>query len=643
HSGTWGIDGGIVQMSIREVDVKNPPIELVGAILLDKGMSYHRSMDAFLDIGRSIAIIKEPTTSSLQVQQGDNADYWCGIGPTWVWERSFLNLLQHPAFKGVTSTTTHGEFDGFAVEWNTLMASEARLDIAYDMSIGGLPRFIRRVTFEAEQTPIVCEWYLTRVHSSPNGSFIPLQSLGLQWSSPMKIDSLEGMPRGKFPHEGKVVGVFIFNGYEVSETPPSLKIGSSKGFSFINAGGRSQDFSSFPKELSANDLFKTTDRMLRLPAVVSTNPPELSLAEMNKFAPSPGPSWMLYAAVTLTLAGMAAIVYAFFRRRNRLVVLVIATCGVQGCGAGESKINLSADFSASSYLVDTWTDKATAELVVSNPGGVDVVLTGAGVRCGCVKIKAEQFPMTIPARSAARLSVPVAARIDGAAQAVALNLQTNFGELAVQPIVRVLPKWSITPDSLHLGRKPSGHRFVTSVRTLEIIPSNQEFEAVTLVADSIVECKRDTVRIGVGPTRDFRFRETDYQILIKPDASGYGTADVRLSRDRDSEKLCHAHMQWDLTSGVTAVPSKVYLADKPVKVRILADGDVEITDVTSSSNLVCATKTEGRILTVAVNPEAPEDFQTEIEIKTSGPEKSSLKIPVTRWKPTKIATTNPSR
>ncbi len=405
--GNWGCDGTAEYyhcgspdaIIVNDMKVKRKATDFVNHIPKYE-MTYDGTTAAYHNL-KTDTIDVMTTNSPGLLGTGNGPFVWWGPHP-------FPRMLDaYMPFKTTThrQSTRGGHFVEVDVHANHDSFGWHRIEVAYDPSVGYLPRYERMVIhYNNQDSSFVKEFYLISATMS-GGGFIPSEWYEIFFSVdrfnkryPLYDENTIVDPIGSF-----AVGHFTVT--QVNKTVRPVQLRNIAQIKRLSAIGGQVDLKAAPHSLGLATITSTLGRRTLTPR--DTVLPHLDEAELNELGDNGGG----YRGYLYALGGgvMLLLVGWLFRRGRRRAMAVAIPLGLltwSGCGpAGNPSPHLAAAFTQTRVVYDANGGGLKMTLVVKNDGNQPINLINANGGCTCRQVDKSCFPANL--RPGTTLSIPV--------------------------------------------------------------------------------------------------------------------------------------------------------------------------------------------------------------------------------------------
>lgn len=238
-----------------------------------------------------------------------------------------------------------------------------REEVAYDPSVGYLPRFYRGIAYGMERgrsTASVSEFYLIDAKPCRAGGFVPVEWYQISY----ELDDFESI-YPNYDENTKLVApsrstVLHFKVNRLEDKKDPARLAELLGVTTILAPGGVVNSKTDYSPMTMSEVKAAMGRMavqLNRPAL-----PKIDEAQKQEFDRPIGTNWTLYWLAGLSVSAVAAFL---IRRRSRMLVVLIGLIPVAGCGQQQPVPRLTAVFTQPRVLYDPTNPLLKLDLVIS--------------------------------------------------------------------------------------------------------------------------------------------------------------------------------------------------------------------------------------------------------------------------------------
>jgi hypothetical protein len=335
-------------------------------------------------------------------------------------------------FAGVNPTRHRAQYAGRVTEVERYIKSHengwARIDVAYDPSVGYLPRFARLVSSVRGGPTAVKSFFLVEAQPCASGGFVPTEWYHADYFLRKRGSLRPDNPDERlFEPEGRVLlGHLQATRLRNRTGPVALK--NLKDVEYLYTPGGTVRLGRGISSLTMASLKSHLGTRLTNPSLPPA--PSLDRDELSEYAARPGAPWSPTVWIGLMILALGVAYTIWRRRRGVLMTLLLLELITSGSGCGHSSpepIRLSASFSPSRLVYDSNADRVPLTLAVRNDGGPVVRVFAADGGCNCRRIDQSNFPTIIKPGEALVLKVEVQPNRAESPQAVVLRFDTDHG------------------------------------------------------------------------------------------------------------------------------------------------------------------------------------------------------------------------
>ena len=321
-----------------------------------------------------------------------------------------------------------------------------RLEIAYDPSLGYVPRYARGVSHMGGNEPAwVKEVFVIAAKPCAAGGFVPIEWYETMFSVTRFADLAATYDdETALEPDAKWIGLAHFVATKVTDRskPVALEyldlnpVASTPGGLIRIAGS--------PKGLTMADVkAMATEKVMDPPKAVL---PQLDFGEVKEYTELPGRPWGTYAlwgAAAFIVAGMAFVGV----RRGRGMGVILALIVAGGCAKPATPVaHVSAAFEKTRLLYQPGERSMTLGLVVKNDGNQPLRLFKVDGGCSCRQVDDANFPMDLKPGADVTLRVQVQDRREYEPQNLAFRFETDHGVLLAPVSLFTMPRHRIHPE-----------------------------------------------------------------------------------------------------------------------------------------------------------------------------------------------------
>jgi len=219
-----------------------------------------------------------------------------------------------------------------------------------------------------------------------------------------------------------------------------------------------------------------------------------------------------------------------------------------------------------------------------------------------------------------------------APQQMELTFQTDHGAITASAFIQAFPRHHLQLDY------SVNHALIDDEPWSFNLTHREVFEKGSNAAPTELKWPKEfeIVRLGeqtqpVSGTTDLLYRDTDYRLTLIDREMGTHKASIVL-KDQKGGIIIDSPILWHRVPYLSAVPEKVIIGEKPVRVFLRCpDETIEITRVVSAPAGIRALVSSPREISVLLEKEAPAVIDGVIVAETSDEARGKLKIPVRRY------------
>lgn len=549
-------------------------------------------------------------------------------------DEPFPRILKAKGFEPVEGGRRNVSWNGYQVELETYLkpgpAGWTRFEIAYDPSIGYLPRYGRMVSYERQtDMGIVAEVFLAEARPCRAGGFIPVEYYETSYGLPsfakqypdLQFETLLTPPRGN-------LYLGHFRAAEITDREGPVALEELAGVNGLSAAGGFVPLGKDPGPL-------TMQKIRRLLGPKLTNPAPrpivaIDQAELRKYQRRP---WSISSIAFWASSFVVLVVLTFLGRRHfRGMALLVFLMAAAGCGPrGQSVARLKAAFREPILVSET--PKFETTLLVKNEGNVPIRISKVDGGCSCRQVDPTRLPALI--RSGATL--PLAIRLSGAQdfqpRSVPFAFETDRGSLLAPAELLVLPRHHLNPDSISFQGVTEGRLAGVEVVHRMVYRADGRKPSASLVIPPEVELSRVGSRSGrVGAAPDYAYEDTTYRVELEDRSLGLHRIAIALREG--GRNVVEVPVVWQRLPYLTTVPDRVNLGSRPIRVFLRCpDEDVELTHVLKAPTGIKAVVSSPREATVRLADDAPGVIDDILEVGTTAEGQPPLRAPIVRYAP----------
>jgi hypothetical protein len=511
-----------------------------------------------------------------------------------------------------------------------------QLEVAYDPSIGHLPRHVRLVGSAAEGgKKFVREMMLTEARMSAAGGYVPTDWYELNYD----VRSVQG----RWPQAGARlepadhrVGVIHFAATKFEDRSAPVRLERLQGVTTLAGPGGVVRLPSDRDRISPERARSVLGR--RATTVANAGLPSIDEAELRQFDRRQG--WGRWGWSVAVAAPIVVVAAAWWFRRRRagtgpglILMTLILPPLVGGCGIHAPPIvRLAAEFERSPLIHDANAPHVDALLIVRNVGNQGLTIFNVDGGCTCRKVDTAALPKRLEPDRSFRVGMRLQNHRSHEKQQFNLNFETSSGRLSVPAELHTLPDHVLDPStvSLHPIEGEETEPFTLVHRQVH---ARGEPDVVAVLKTSgpfsIVPTDRMGGRVAGAP--GLVYVDQTYRVQLTDSSLGLHKDELVLS-DPLGRRLAAATVGWDRSKYVDASPGRVVLGRRPVRVFLRCpDPSVELIAVTRAPVGVKAIVSSPRELIVMLDKDPPNQIGGLIEVETTAAAHPSLTVPVLRY------------
>lgn len=506
-----------------------------------------------------------------------------------------------------------------------------RFDVAFDPTVGYLPRFGRVTSYSRERDEAVLgEIFLKEARPCRAGGFIPVESYYTSYGLTSFSKFLDDLRvEATFPLPPGDLYLGHYRAVEVTDREGPVAVEKLEGINGLSTAG-----GFVPLGTDSGPL--TLERIRTLAGPKLTDPPPPSLAsidkdELRKYDRRPRRSWPLILSAAAFVA--LGLVTFFLRRRMRAAAMLAVFLVVAGgCGRPDAPVpRLSAAFRDAFVVYEGSALETT--LRVANEGNVPIRIFKVDGGCSCRQFEKDRLPASIRPGEALTLGMRMSANGRHDPQNIAIGFETDRGPLLAPAVIQALPRHQFSPEAITFGGLQEGsegraefvHRVVYRVAGGKPVTE--------LVVPPGVALTREHVRSGrVGANPNYAYEDTTYRASLGDRGLGLHREVIAL-RERGGV-LLELPVLWQRDRFLSTAPARVTLGSRPVRVFIRCpDESIEFTSVLSAPAGIRAAVISPTELTVRLAGDAPGVIDGAIVVGTTAGDRPPLEVPVVRYSP----------
>ncbi len=557
------------------------------------------------------------------------------IGPFSWGSFKFPEVLTH-SWKQSTRKAFASSHGGYATQdvlySKTLNETEKTLLVAFDPSVGFLPRYARTMAYSrADDLAGIEEMYLVDARRCSYGGWVPVEWIQARFTIPHfrakhPNDSLSDA--FECPTSELSAGWFRAERFDDKTSEPAVQ--NNEGLTHLTSWGGIISLQDQPKTLSLTEM----RTKLGLKIFVSRPISHIQPLEAGEFDSPPNSRWKVWiASVGLVLIGCAFLFAGYRRYRSARGLLLILLLFVSGCAEPTPALQTSIDPEVLAY--DWRSDDApqSLKLTIRNTGNCSITIREVKPGCACSIADSSAFPMELRPTKHTDAEVTIQRNYSYARQSLGWTFVTNHGEIRCTSPLFMFPRARLSPQQQYHPALYPGDEHAFAVVVHQVAQEDEAFPATNLSAPDSLAIRQKETESNAGPAKGFKFRETSFDVVIVDQTLGAQKKEIALLAE-SGEKIAVAYVGWLRVPFVSTTPEKVYLAERSVRVFLRSkDEDVEFTRVIEVPIGVDAIVTSPREITVRPKPDASVAVDGTILVETNATKDSVVRIPVVRYLP----------
>ena len=579
-------------------------------------------------------------------------------GPFNYFGEAFVTYLNR-VYPGIEPKRKHGTRGGYACELAIYRQESPEglihsIEIAYDPSVGYLPRFIREVgrlpknrgvragpldvgslSLEKTSPPTngsdftVTETCLVEARLCQAGGFVPMQwrQVGFQ------VDNFDS----RYPDysdetvltpSSSVVGLTCFKASHFKDLTGPVRLDQLEGVRVISGIGGTVPIPPGTLSLTLDQAKSLLGRKLTQRSAVIL--PNIDEAELHEFDRSPTDHRWTYSATMLAV--VTGLLVTLVVRKRRAAALLIALLALTGCGSKATRVvKLNGAFLETRFVYDASRPTVPLTMVLRNEGTVPLrVLTASG-GCACRKVDQAGLPAVLDPGRNLRLGVSMSKQGEIPGRSLGFQIDTDQGTLDVPIAIDAMPDHQFSPSTATLNNLLENDEEQFELTHRHVFAEGKP-TATVLESTPGLSINRIAQREGrVAEFPGFEYRDTTYVVKVEERGLGLHRGAVSLLAS-DRKQLLEVPIVWKRIEFLTTVPDRVSLAERPLRVFLRCpDLEVELRRVESAPDGVKAVISSPRELTVQLAEGAPGVIEGVVTVSTTSKGRPPLKIPVVRY------------
>ena len=542
-------------------------------------------------------------------------------------------------FEGSAVTRQKGMLAGRPVEFEVYCLGDPKtnciqLEVAYDSSVGYLPRFARRIDYGGRPSAYVKEMYLIEARPCSAGGFVPTELIEATYLVPdFRQKHAEYKPGDDLRLEKVGGGRFRATSFK-DRTGPVALVELNDVHSLSGIGGV-VPLRKGTTSITLSQVKTNLGRKLReVSRIVS---PNIDQTELHQFdVPAAGESssnWWLRGTILVVFTAAVAFVLLRYRRRVLPLVMIGLGTSLTGCVNSQSPaIKLTGSLKETRVLLKSTVRNLPVTLVVRNDGNIPIKLFSANGGCSCRKVEQSGFPTLLAPGAMMAIGVDVQVGRSSSPQAFRFEFESDHGKLEVAVPFFALFEHQFDPESfsasLNEGEEGSFAFTHRSIHRGEAVKSSATVRFPEALRAQVVNTTGGTV----GGAPEFPYEDVTYQITIADQRLGTRREVIELVEN--DQIVIEASVVWKRASYLSTIPERVVLGSRPIRVFLrCTDEDVEFVKVFKNPSHLDVTIVSPREISIMANQSRLEqDSEKEwvVEVLTSSPKQRTLKFPVTR-------------
>ncbi|MGE3817876.1 MAG: hypothetical protein AB7I30_00425 [Isosphaeraceae bacterium] len=513
-----------------------------------------------------------------------------------------------------------------------------QVEVAYDPSVGYLPRHARKISFSSKTVTTINDFFLIEAKSCAGGGFFPTE-----WVNSRKLvkdfakNHSEYRAGDEIIPETANVEVGHFKATRIKDRASPVALTDLKHVTSISAAGGRVPVSPGTATLTLDAIKSRMGRKLETPPAKPL--PTLDFAELQEFAPKPRSSrtYLITSVVVALLAGAGLL--AILGRRKRFasgspLLIALAAHGL-GCARPEVPlVRVSGTFAQPAALYDVQSPVIDNALVVRNDGNVPLRVNRVDGGCSCRYVVQTGLPAELPPGESLRFDVKVSTGRSSTPQALPFTLVCDQGSFTVTARLLALSRHQFHPESPSRFALGENQEWSFELVRRSVFPADQPRPETHLRSGPealVVEGETRTGTVTEAP--QFVYEDVTYHVTLLDKTLGLRKSALPLL-DGEGRVLAEVPILWQRETFLSPSPDRVLLGRMAVRVFLRCSDDaVELTRVRSCPKAVTAVISSPREVTIKPVEGSKEVVNGMVEVETTATEHPPLRIPVVRAEP----------
>ena len=570
--------------------------------------------------------------STLIVLENYYGPFYCGFGG------QFPSVI-HFWFEGISPTVNRSNIGGHIVEIEVYHKPEqtgwSRLEIAYDPSIGFIPRGIRLIVYTLDDDRFYAyEYFLRDVSLCKSGGFVPIEFGNVVFDLRNFSKNFPNYNESTDLTQGeKEIYATYYSGYNFKDFNQSVSMRETKGIRTVDSIGGGVNVKS-NQDLSYNNMKLLVGPKLYSPA--SSVFSHIDQDELRELDQKPARSWIPFTISAALLAIIGFFMTRRWRTKKKYFILFSLYCiGTSGCGhIGDPIVKLSVAYKSSLVYINPDTHDIDMKMIVRNDGNQTLKILGADGGCACRKVDQAGFPAILKPGKSIPLFVTLSVSPVTMPQSSQFSFSTDHGIFSVNLPYFTIVSHQFDPDVVATNSLNELDDWKFDLTHRYIYRSDDMQSAIHPTFPDVLTVVKMNERKGkLNGAEDYSYTDTTYRLSLKDRSLGLHK-NVILLRSSDGRVIHETPVVWNRVPYLSTAPERVAIATRPVRVFLRCpDDQVELLKVLSVPNGLKAVITSTRELTVMLDEHPPEILRGEIEVQTSAQGKPPLKFMVVRYAP----------
>jgi hypothetical protein len=511
----------------------------------------------------------------------------------------------------------------------TFQGAEYTYVVAYDASIGFLPRYVRLMMHDrSNDLGMIEEMYLVDARRCSYGGYVPCEWIQLSFDIEGFGAKYRDVKPGSVlepPNSEVSIGWFRAEQFDDLLAEPAVQ--NDEGFTHLSSGGGTVAVPGRAKTLTLTEMRRA------LGLKVYTAPPvsRIDSIEAHEFDGTSNSSLKVWiGCLLLILLGCGFLFVGYRRYRSVRMLLLFGTVVVLGCAQPLPALQTTLTPAVIAY--DWQADDAPASFTLSirNTGNCVLEIKEMKTGCSCALADSSAFPITLVPKDPCDVEIHIQRTSRYSKQSLVWTFLTDLGEIRCTNSFLMFPKAKISPKHQFAPALYPGDPHAFMVVAHEVTADGIPFPTAELKVPDGLDVAEGESQSGVGPSEGFVFRERTFIVSVVDQDLGHHKREVVLVSG--DEKLAVAFVGWKRIPLVSTLPEKVYLAERPIRVFLTSkDETAEITRVLSAPAGIDAILASPREILVRPKPEIHESVDGEIVVETDAAASSVIRIPVVRY------------